>query len=422
MLPIFVKVSTIQNGRTSYDIPMNPWRGLQNIPRNVWLVTFTTLINRSGTMVLPFLVIYMTTRINVSTGAAGLVLAFYGAGAFITAPFVGKLSDKLGSLFVMKASLILTGLIIILYSFIQNFYAILGITLLWSVISEAFRPANLSLISNETEPVQRKTAFALNRLAVNLGMSIGPVIGGFLSAINFSLLFYVNGVTSILAGIFLMIANIQPRQKANYDKTQEPPVTKRISESIFNDKQFLLFMLALIPVELVFFQMLGGLPLYIVEKLKYSTATFGILMAVNTVLIIIVEVPLNNAMAHWDDRKSLALGAFLCAIGFGAMAFSQSLILIVATIIIWTFGEMIFFPSSTSYTAILSPEKRRGEYMGYFQMTFSFSMMIGPWIGVVVLDKFGSIYLWGGAFILSFISVVMFLFLKSAQKKFNVIN
>ena len=401
---------------------MNPWRGLKNIPRNVWLITFATLINRSGTMVLPFLVLYMTSKINVSPGEAGLVLAFYGAGAFVTAPFVGKLSDKLGSLFVMKVSLILTGIVIIFYSFIQNFHAILGITLLWSVISEAFRPANLSLISNETETVQRKTAFALNRLAINLGMSIGPVIGGFLSAFNFSLLFYVNGTTSILAGIFLMIVHIQPRQEAGSEKeeidaAQQLVETKRNTQSIFRDKRFLFFMLALIPVELVFFQFLGGLPLYIVQELKYSTSTFGILMAVNTVLIILVEVPLNNAMAHWDDRKSLALGALFCAIGFGAMAFSPSLVLIIITIIVWTFGEMIFFPSSTSYTAILSPEHRRGEYMGYFQMTFSFSLMVGPWIGALVLDYFGSAILWGGSFVFGLTSAILFLLLNKYSTK-----
>lgn len=401
---------------------MNPWRGLKNIPRNVWLITFATLINRSGTMVLPFLVIYMTSKINVSAGEAGLVLAFYGAGAFATAPFVGKLSDKLGSLFVMKASLFLTGVVIIFYSFIQNYHAILGITLLWAVISEAFRPANLSLISNETEPVQRKTAFALNRLAINLGMSIGPVVGGFLSAFNFSLLFYVNGTTSILAGIFLMIADIHPRQETRseeqeIDTDRQLLEAKRNSQSIFRDKRFLLFMLALIPVELVFFQFLGGLPLYIVQELKYSTSTFGILMAINTVLIILVEVPLNNAMAHWDDRKSLALGALFCAVGFGAMAISSSIFLIVATIIVWTFGEMIFFPSSTSYTAILSPEHRRGEYMGYFQVTFSFSLMVGPWIGALVLDYFGSTILWCGSFVLGLISTISFLMLNKYSTK-----
>jgi len=395
---------------------MNPWRGLKNIPRNVWLITATTLINRSGTMVLPFLVIYMTTRINVSLAAAGLVLAFYGAGAFLTAPFVGRLSDRLGSLFVMKASLFLTGIVIILFAFIKNYHAILAITLIWSVISEAFRPANLSLISNEAEPLQRKTSFALNRLAINLGMSIGPVAGGFLSAVDFSLLFYVNGATSIIAGIFLLIVHIQPKQRIQSDgsgteEVDQPGKEEIDSQSVFKDKRFILFMLALIPVELVFFQFLGGLPLYIVDELKYSTSTFGILMAINTVLIILVEVPLNNAMAHWDDRKSLALGAFLCSLGFGAMVFSHSLILIVATIIIWTFGEMIFFPSSTSYTAILSPGHRRGEYMGYFQMTFSFSLMVGPWLGTLVLDHFGSQILWGGAFFSGLLSVMAFILL-----------
>ncbi|MFA7229398.1 MAG: MFS transporter, partial [Melioribacteraceae bacterium] len=234
---------------------MNPWRGLKNIPRSVWLIASTTLINRSGTMVLPFLVIYMTTEIGVSAGAAGLVLAFYGAGALVTAPFVGKLSDKIGSLLVMKLSLILTGIVIILYSFVQNYYAILGVTLLWSVISEAFRPANLSLISDETETEQRKTAFALNRLAINLGMSIGPVAGGFLSALNCSLLFYVNGLTSIIAGIFLMMVHIEPRnKKLAEDSEVDKPLRDGASDTILKDKSFLLFMLALIPVELVFFQ------------------------------------------------------------------------------------------------------------------------------------------------------------------------
>jgi len=389
---------------------MNPWRGLKNIPHSVWILALATLINRSGTMVLPFLVIYMTRKIGVSIALAGLVLSFYGAGALVTAPFVGRLSDKFGSLKVMKISLIATGLLLVLYSFITNFIVILGVTLLWAVISEAFRPANLSLISDETEPGQRKTAFALNRLAINLGMSIGPVIGGFLAGVNFSLLFYVNGTMSVLAGIFLIVSNVETKRHVlNLKEGFQKLNSVKKSGSIFKNKTFLIFMLALIPVELVFFQFLGALPLYIIQNLKIPASTFGILMAVNTVLIIIVEVPLNNAMSNWDDRKSLALGALLCAIGYGAMIFSKNILFITLTIVIWTFGEMIFFPSSASYTAILSPENRRGEYMGYFQMTFSFSLMLGPWIGALTLDHLGYIILWCGAFVSGLISTLLFL-------------
>ncbi|MFA7419165.1 MAG: MFS transporter [Melioribacteraceae bacterium] len=399
---------------------MNPYKGLKNIPRSVWLLSLATLINRSGTMVLPFLAIYMNRKIGVTPTAAGMVLMVYGLGALLTSPFVGKLADKVGSLTVMRLSLIFTGLMIVLYSFITDYNLIIVVTFVWAVISEAFRPANLSLISFETSTEQRKTAFALNRLAINLGMSIGPVIGGFLTQIDYSLLFYVNGASSILSGIFLSFVKIESQSQQSRNETAElreslSPVKSKFS--ILSDKRFLFFMLALIPVNLVFFQFLGGLPLYIVNELHYSEATFGIMMSINTIMIVLIEVPLNNAMANWDDRKSMVLGSLLAAVGFGMMALSSSLVWLVFTIVIWTFGEMIFFPSSASYSTVISPEQKRGEYMGYYQMVFSFAFMFGPWLGAVVLDKLNSTILWGGAFVLASISTVMFsLMLKRSEK------
>lgn len=279
------------------------------------------------------------------------------------------------------------------YPFITDYYLILGYTVVWAVISEAFRPANLSLISIESEPAKRKTSFALNRLAINLGMSIGPVIGGILTTIDFKLLFYVDGVTSIVAGLFLMIARFDAHTNVGIERNLsaenpeaaliegESEISNQVSgirhrESVFKDKFFLFFLLSLIPVNIVFIQHIGGLPIYIVRDLGYSGAVFGFLSAINTVIIIFVEVLLNNAMAHWDDRKALALGAILCGIGFGLMALWGNIYFIAFTIVIWTFGEMIFFPASTSFTSAISPENRRGEYMGYFQMTFSLALMI----------------------------------------------
>lgn len=412
---------------------MNPWRGLKEIPHNIWILAFATLINRSGTMVLPFLALYMAKDFGVSAGSAGLVLAFYGFGALFTAPIVGKLSDKLGALRVMKLSLIATGLMLFVYPFITDYYLILGYTVVWAVISEAFRPANLSLISTESEPAKRKTSFALNRLAINLGMSIGPVVGGILTTIDFKLLFYVDGITSVAAGLFLMIAkfdahintsttgNLVSESINDVSLSEKNEIRNQASSiqhpaSILKDKFFLFFLLSLIPVNIVFFQHIGGLPLYIVRDLGYSGAIFGFLSAINTVIIIFVEVPLNNAMAHWDDRKALALGAILCGIGFGLMALWENIYFIAFTIVIWTFGEMIFFPASTSFTSSISPENRRGEYMGYFQMTFSIALMLGPWLGTEILDLFGANTLWIFTFIFSLISCCMFYFFNKKEK------
>ncbi|MCW8959944.1 MAG: MFS transporter, partial [Ignavibacteriaceae bacterium] len=157
---------------------------------------------------------------------------------------------------------------------------------------------------------------------------------------------------------------------------------------------------------------IGALPLFLVTELGYTTAVFGFLTAVNTVLIIFIEVPLNDAMRNWDDRKSLALGALLCGVGFGLMAFTNTIPPIVFLIVVWTFGEMIFFPSSGEYVAKIAPPKQRGEYMGFFQMAFSFAFMVGPWLGAEALELFGPFYLWMGCLAFGLISAAMMLKLK----------
>jgi len=395
----------------------HPWRGLKEIPHNIWILSFATLINRSGMMVLPFLTLYMTKEIYVSAGSAGMVLMFFGIGSLITGPFSGKLADKFGALRMMKVSLIFSGLMLFVYPFISNYYIILLYTLVWSMVGEAFRPANLSLISTEVKPEQRKTAFALNRLAINLGMSIGPVVGGFLSTFDFDLLFYVDGITSIFAGIFLIVMRFDKHEEP-INKTGKEINNKSdllISQSILKDKVFLLFMLSIIPVNMVFFQHIGAFPIYIVRYLGYKEFIFGLLSAINTVMIIFIEVPLNNAMANWNDKKSITLGALLTGIGFGAMAISGNIIFIIGTIVIWTFGEMIFFPACASYAAEISPEAKRGEYMGYFQMTFSSALMFGPWIGTEIIDRFGSTILWSGTFLFGLLSASLIFFIRSKE-------
>jgi MFS family permease len=389
----------------------NPYSGLKNIPKNIWILTFATLINRAGTMVLPFIALYARQELDVSTGDAGLVLFFYGIGAFLSSPFSGKISDKIGALKLMIISLITSGLFLFLYSVVYDFVMFLGLSFIWAVLSEAFRPASMSFISNEISSERRKTAFALNRLAINLGMSIGPVIGGVLSTINFSLLFYVDGLTSIAAAVFMLLFPWQTREKD--ETTVEEVITASIKkESILKNKKFIYFILALIPVEIVFFQHIGAMPLFIVNELGFPNSTFGFLVAINTVLIIFIEVPLNDSMRMWADWKSLALGSLLAGVGFGMMALTQTISPIIAAIVIWTFGEMILFPSAGDYVAKISPENKRGEYMGYFQMSFSFAFMVGPWLGTEVLEHLGSFNLWIGCLVLGLISTAMMLKLK----------
>jgi MFS family permease len=160
---------------------------------------------------------------------------------------------------------------------------------------------------------------------------------------------------------------------------------------------------------MVIFQHLGAYPLYLVKDLHFQTSTFGVLSAVNTVMIIFIEVPLNTAMSSWSEKKSMALGAFLIGTGFGMTALVRDALPLIMTIAIWTFGEMILFPTSSTFAAEISPPNRRGEYMGYFQMTFSLALTLGPWLGTLVYSNFGGKEVWIAAFIVSILSSVALL-------------
>lgn len=387
----------------------NPWRGLYGLRREVWYIFATMLINRLGTMALPFLVLYLTRSMGFTAEKASLAVAVYGAVALVVSPLSGRLCDKVGALRVMKVSLLSSGAVLLLFPLARGYWAVLAAIALWALTNEAFRPANMALLTHLATPEQRKPAFALNRLAVNMGMSVGPAVGGFLAMISFHSLFWVNGATSILAGALLSFLTWrQPEGAGNVQGGEAvgSPGRPR-SLSGFANGRFIFFLLALMPAVLVFFQLNAAFPLYLVRNLKLPESAFGFVFTLNTIIIVLIEIPLNTAMAHWPHRWALALGTLLTGIGFGAVAFAASFWGVAATVVIWTFGEMITFPGSSAAVADMSPPDRRGEYMGLYTMSFGVAFAVGPWLGTLVLTHLGSAALWAGAFAMGCLSALL---------------
>ena len=385
---------------------MNPWRGLGALPKEVWYLCLATLVNRAGTMVLPFLTLYLTVDRQLPAAIAGLALTIYGVAAIVVAPLAGRFSDRLGSLLIIKISLFLSGLILFVFPSVTGLYGIFAITAIWAFANESFRPPSMALIGQLTEPAQRKMAFALSRLAINLGMSIGPVIGGFLAMKSFKSLFYVDGTTSILAGLLIafMPWRIRPAPSAPPAESGAPELNYA---SVLRDRRFLYFLIAMLPIEMVFFQSLAAMALFIVRDLHISEAAFGLLLAINTVLIIFTEVPLNTAMSNWSHRASIALGALLVGAGMGGLAFVSGPIGIAITTVVWTVGEMILLPASSAYVSDIAPQAQAGAYMGLYTMGFSVAFAIGPWLGVQILESWGSTSVWLGTFACGCLTALM---------------
>ncbi len=380
---------------------VNPWRGLGVMPKEVWVLSAATVVNKAGSMVLAFLMLYLTRSLGFSVGAAGTVLLLYGAGALVAAPISGVLSDRYGPIRIMRGSMLLSGALLLVFPLARSLPLVVVLTLALSITAESFRPANLTIFGDLVPPEHRKTAFAVNRLAINLGMSVGPAVGGFLATFAFRLLFLVNGLTSLAAGAILVAAAF-PKHRRGADTRELAAVVSPFTGSLrgHRDPRLVFFLAGVFPVAVILFQHIASMSVFLVNNLHFSAATYGLLFTLNCLMIVFLEVPLNIATAHWPHRRTLALGALLFGIGFGGLAVAWDIWSVVATVVVWTFGEMFFFPGMAAYLTDIAPPSHRGEYMGLSQMVMGLAFMVGPWGGMLLLGRFGGKALWGAMFLL----------------------
>jgi MFS family permease len=297
----------------------------------------------------------------------------------------------------MRFSLIGTGLLLLVYPFVETYPAIIVLTLAWALVSEGFRPANLAMIADVVPVEQLKSAYALIRLAINLGMSIGPAAAGFIAAKSFGWIFVVDAVSSLAAGAVLIATPFSSGRR--HAASHAAPTGSWFRPIVFDDRRMLLFLSSCFLVGLVFFQHEGALPLFLVEDLKLSPAFYGMLFTINTLMIVFMEVPLNAATSHWPHRRGLAFGALFFAVGSGAFAFATGPAMIIVGIVIWTFGEMLLFPQASAYVAEIAPARQRGQYMGAYSLAFSLAFAVAPWAGTSGFAHFGARILWIGVFV-----------------------
>lgn len=385
---------------------MNPWRGLAGLPSTVWLVCGTTLVNRLGTMALPFLLLYLTEARRWSAEEAGAALMVYGAGGLVSAPLSGRLADRLGHARVLKASLLLSGLLLLAIPLAGTRLLLFPLIALWAALSQAFWPSAMALLVGQAPAEKRKAVYALHRLAVNLGMAVGPALGGLLAHHDFRWVFWTDGITTVVSGLLLVLFLGRIPNAAAEDGAP--------GRSPWTDRRLAYLLLGFLPVLVVFFQIEGALPLWVVRDLGHGTKFFGLIFTLNTLIIVGLEVALNLSMARWNHGRQLALGCLCYAVGFGLTGFAHGRIPLLGTVVVWTFGEMILLPAMSDAVATLAPPDRRGEYMGLYALSFAAALALGPWLGVLAYARFGPLSTWLGCAVLGLASAGLLARFKAA--------
>lgn len=350
------------------------------LPVEIWLLAAVLFVNRCGSMVLPFFTLYLTSELHMSESSAGRMIGVYGIGAVLGAYLGGRLSESIGAVRVQTIGMLLAVPLFLIIPLWESWQGIAVSLFALSVCNEAVRPANAVAITRLTNLENRVQAFALQRLAANLGFSFGPAIGGILATIHFGLLFLVDGVTTLAAGLVLL-AYFRLRRYHNASSTQSDSPD---SGSPARDLPYLVF-LGLCLIQLIVFCQFGSTyPLYLQDHYHLTKPQIGMMFSVNTVTIVIFEMVLIDAIRQWNYLRTIAWGSLLTCLGFGILPFGTSGLFCVFSMLIVTFGEMLVFPLSTGFVSSRSPRGSEGRYMAWYSMTLAISSVVAPVVGAAV--------------------------------------
>ncbi|MDH4196849.1 MAG: MFS transporter [Candidatus Aminicenantes bacterium] len=369
------------------------------LPREAWLLFAVNLVNSAGTMVIFFLTLYLTRRMGFTAVEAGRALSLYGVGSLAGAYGGGWLSDRLGSTTVQKLSLVLSGGFLIVLGQLRTPATLFPSIFLFAASNGALFPANIASMSRVCPPELRVKGFALNRLAGNLGVTIGPAVGGLLALHDYRLLFWADGATCLAAAAVFTLIWKKPEQrlravaKAESAAEGAPPAL-----SPWRDGPFLLLMLLVFVWSGVFNQLLTTFPLYLRNVYGLAEDTIGRLLAVNTVLIVVLEMVIMEKVRRYPVTRTINISFLLLGLGLGLMPFGRGALYAAFTVAVWTFGEILSMPLMAALIAGRARPETQGRYMGMFSFSYSLSLIVAPVAGTAVYERFGGDVVWYGCF------------------------
>lgn len=364
------------------------------LSQGTWWLSLVMLVNRSGTMVIPFMTIYLTQHYGVTIAKAGFVMSLFGLGAIIGALTGGKLVDRVGYYYVQIVALIGGGTMFIVLGQMHSYSSICITTFILAIMNESFRPANTVAIAHYSKEQNRTRSYSLNRLAINLGWAVGGALGGVIASFNYSLLFWVDGITNLLAACLLYITLSPKRNKATEVKTKEPG---EIIHSVYKDRAYLSFIVLVFLFALCFFQLFTTIPVFFKEKFHLSVLFIGMVMALNGLIIALFEmITIFKLEGRRPSLHFISGGVLLVCIAFLILnipPLNYAIIAVIAMLIL-TFGEILAMPFMNAYWIGRTMQNNRGQYAALYSVAWASAQTIGPYAGSLAAQHLGYKTLW----------------------------
>jgi MFS family permease len=387
---------------------------VEGLPPAYWLIWTGTLINRLGGFVIPFLTLYLTTQRAIPVSQAALMVSLFGAGSFIAQLSGGELTDRLGRRPIMLMSFLITPIFMIILGLARELTLISISTFMVGFCTDLYRPAVGAAIADLVPPEARTRAYGYNYWAINLGAAVAPVLAGLMAESNYLILFVADASTTAIFGLIVLFG-VRETRPAEAHHASHMPLGKRISQ-LKRAPILLIFSLLTLFFGAIYTQGYIGLPLDM-QSHGLGPESYGVAIALNGFLIILVTIPISNMAAKWPRFETVAVSAVLLGLGFGFTALASNLWLFALSVAIWTLGEVAATSVSPTIIADLSPIELRGLYQGIFGAAWGLAYFMGPIAGGWVYENLGSDVLWIGCLIIGIVVSLGYLALRGPARK-----
>ncbi|MFJ3171826.1 MDR family MFS transporter [Streptomyces roseus] len=362
------------------------------LPREFWWLWTSTLVNRLGAFVATFMTLYLTVDRGYSASFAGLVVALHGLGGVVSSLGAGVMTDRLGRRPTMLAAQASTAFSVALLGFMEHPAAIAAVALLVGMTSNASRPAVQAMMADIVRPQDRVRAFALNYWAINLGFAVSATVAGFVAEYSYLAGFLGEAALTLLCAVlvYVKLPESRPERTAAEGAAAEPETGLG---TVLRDRRFMGVVGLSFLISLIFMQGSFGLPLAMGSG-GFSTGDYGLVIAVNGVLIVLLQLPVTRFIEKGDPQKLLVVSALLAGYGFGLTAFAGSVWSMGLTVLVWTLAEIINSPTQMGLVARLSPLHGRGRYQGMYTMSWAVASLVAPLMAGFMIDRWGANWLW----------------------------
>ncbi|MEU7238837.1 MDR family MFS transporter [Streptomyces sparsogenes] len=381
---------------------------VSGLPRAYWWLWTSTLVNRLGGFVAPFLAMYLTVDRGYSASYAGLVGALYGLGGAVSAVGAGVMTDRLGRRPTLLVSQSATAVSVAVLGFVQHPAAIAAVAFLVGMASNGSRPAVQAMMADLVAPEDRIRAFSLNYWAVNLGFAFSATVAGLIAEHGYLALFLGEAIMTLLCAVvvFVKLPESRPVREEPAGAATAAAEPEVGLGTVLRDRGFMAVVALSFLVATLIQQGFVGLPVAMGAS-GLSSSDFGLAIAVNGVLIVALQIPVTRFIErHREPTRLLAGAALLIGYGFGLTAFAGSVAVYALTVCVWTIGEIINTPIQMGLVARLSPTHGRGRYQGVYVLSWSLAALVAPLAGGAVIDHFGADVLWAACAVVGTLTAV----------------